>query len=897
MISLYVRRRLLQSRGRTVISLLAIFNTIAVTVLIGVLFGSGQQSFVGFFTERADYDLLVTEKGNGSLSRPFFRVADVEANLTGHPQEAVYPVISTITATFHTQDGNLTFVPLFGVPPAYDRGHVEPREGNYSISGSDVVLSSSAARRLNVSVGDTLPLLFFEGAVDYSEINQSDFGAILPYVRETNLTVAGVADISGRFPGAPSFYIVRGYAETAAMLNTTGLANQVVVLLPESFYDFTDTRDPARAATAAGTAMATALGPSYHVEAVKATALRNAVETARATSLIAQMFAVIFPAITGILVASTLNLSVEEKARDLAIMRLVGARRRDVGRVLLLEAGILLAVGVPLGLAVGLAMPPWIVQTFFEGDAAVTVSWATVAQQLAIALGVTGLFLLLPLRRALSTTPAQAVYQARFQGEYRFAARRGVDVRLVMAGAILFLSILYATFIVPYILVFNQTEFFQFFLGSTIVLIAALSVALLWVAPPLEELFVRAFKPLTRRYNTLTVANVRRNVRRNASTNLIFSLIVGIMLFFTSFFAGIISSVDLQATYSVGSDVRLAAFDSFSPAFVDSVSSFQNVSEVAVRPVGAGAVATNLVRTRGASLGLIGLDPRLPDVLLPGTIDVVEGSFGTLRALDDRSIVLSALTATRLDLHAGDLVSIERGAHRDFFLVALVLRSLPGFVESFQDQEGLGASPGAFVTMDRYFEFTGGSALTVRYSDIYVRAAPGADTEQMAQDFQDLYGIFVDFAPISKDAVVAQARQFVSFITFVSEVILVFLILVAVFSLTVNLYASVKERAYEIGVVRSLGLRRRGVLGSTLLEGLSISFVSAAVGVAIGVLISFFVIFFFNIFSPIDLAYEVPRDVLLVLLVATATFAAAGSLLPARSVAKVPLISLLRKVE
>jgi len=107
----------------------------------------------------------------------------------------------------------------------------------------------------------------------------------------------------------------------------------------------------------------------------------------------------------------------------------------------------------------------------------------------------------------------------------------------------------------------------------------------------------------------------------------------------------------------------------------------------------------------------------------------------------------------------------------------------------------------------------------------------------------------------------------------------------------------VKERAYEIGVVRSLGLRRRGVLGSTLLEGLSISFVSAAVGVAIGVLISFFVIFFFNIFSPIDLAYEVPRDVLLVLLVATATFAAAGSLLPARSVAKVPLISLLRKVE
>ncbi len=897
MIPRYVRRRLLQSKGRTIISFLAIFNTISVTVMIGVLFGSGQQSFVGFFTDQADFDFLVTEQGNGSLSRPFFEVSAVQDNLTGLPHEAAYPVITTVTATFHTRDGNLTFVPLFGVDPSYQRGVVRDQVGEYALTGSDTVLSNSAARRLNVTVGDTLPIFYFEGAVDYAEINQSDFGSILPFVRETNLTVAGIVDISGRLPGSPSFYMLRGWEETATMLNVSGQANQLVILLPESYYDFTDTRDPAREATDAGTAIAKVLGPGYHVEAVKANALRNAVEAARGTSLIAQMFAVIFPAITGILVASTLNLSVEEKARDLAIMRLVGARRRDVGRVLLMEAGLLLSLGVPLGLLAGLTLPPWIVQTFFEGTAEVTISWATVATQLGIALSVTGLFLVLPLRRALATTPAQAVYQVRSQGEYRFAARRGIDLRLVLAGTILFFSILYATFIVPYILVFNQTEFFQFFLGSTMLLIASLSVALLWVAPPLEELFVRAFKPLTRPYNTLTVSSVRRNVRRNTSTNLIFSLIVGIMLFFTSFFAGIISSVDLQATYSVGSDVRLAAFESFTPDFVDSVSSFHNVSEVAVRPNRASAFATNLVLTRGASIGLIGLDPQLPDVLLGGTLDTVEGSMDTLRTLDDRSIVLSALTASALDLHLGDLVSVQRNSHRDFFQVALILRSLPGFVGSFQDQDALTSQPGAFVSMARYYEYADTSSTFVRYSDIYVKAVPGADTRQMAQDFQDLYGIFVDFAPISKDQVVEQARQFVSFITFVSEVILVFLVLVAVFSLTVNLYASVKERAYELGVVRALGLRRRGVLGSTLLEGLSISIVSAAVGVAIGVLVSFFVIFFFNIFSPIDLAYDLPRNVLLVLLVATVSFAAVGSLLPARSVAKTPIMSLLRKVE
>jgi len=630
---------------------------------------------------------------------------------------------------------------------------------------------------------------------------------------------------------------------------------------------------------------------------VKAVALENAVEAARSTALIANMFAVVFPAITGILVAGTLNLSVEEKARDLAVMRLIGARRSVVGRVLLLEAGALLCTGIPAGLLLGLSLPPWIVTSFFSRTQPLIYNWGTIGTQMAISLGVTIAFLIIPLRRALATTPAQAVYQVRSQGEFRFIARRGVDMRLILAGTVLFLAILYATFAVPYILVFNQDQFIQFFLGSTLLLIVSLAVALLWVAPPLEEALVRLVLPLTTKYNKLTVASIRRNIRRNASTNLIFALIVGIMLFFTSFFSGIISSVDVNAQYSVGSDVRLTAFDAFTPAFVDSVSASANVSEIALRPTGAFAAASNLVTTRASGISMIGLDPNLTRVLFRGIRDVEAGDLATLAHLGNGSIVLSSLTARNLGLHVGDPVAVERGAHRDFFTVALILRSLPGFIESFQDQVTFGTSPGSFVAMDRYLEFADRNATTIRYADIFVKAAPGADTRRMAQDFQDLYGIFIDFVPISKDDIVTQARSFISFITFVSEVILVFLLLIAVFSLTVNLYASVQERSYEIGVVRSLGLRRRGILGATLLEGLSIAFASAFIGVLVGVLISNFVIFFFNIFSPIDIGYDLPVNVLFVLLGATAIFAAIGSLLPARSVARRPIIALMRKIE
>ncbi len=899
MISRYVSKRLRASKVRTAVSFCAIFFTIAVTLIIGVLFGSGQQSFVGFFTETADYDFLITARGNDSVSRPFFPTSDVVPALASFPVEATFPMITTLVATNHTADGNLTLVPMFAVDEAYGRGIVSSLEGEYRLNETSVVLSEAAARRLNATVNDTIPVIYYQGALDFSQINLSDPSSAinLTLLRTANFTVAGVIDVSGRFPQGASLYMVRSYNETAALMEIRGQATHVIGLIPESFYDFTDTTGPARRASALGVAAADALGPAFRVEAVKAIALENAVQSSRGTALIANMFAVVFPAITGILVAGTLNLSVEEKARDLAVMRLVGARRRDVGRVLLLEAGILLAVGVPLGVGLGLLLPAAIVHSLFSATQEVSISLSTVVTQLAISLGVTAVFLLFPLRRALSTTPAQAVYQVRSQGEYRFVERKGVDIRLIIAGAVLFAAILYATFAVPYILVFSQDAFFQFFLASTLVLIASLAVALLWVAPPAEEAAVRLVRPFTRKYNTLTVASIRRNVRRNASTNLIFALIVGIMLFFTSFFSGIISSVEVNAQYSVGSDVRLVAFDGFTPSFVEAATAAPNISAFALRPVDVGVTATNLVSTRAAGLTLLGLDPNLTRVIYRGSRDAVQGDIAALDQLDNRSAVISEFTAQTLGVRVGDPISLERGPTRDFFTVALTLRSLPGFPDNFQDQLTLGARAGVFVSWDRYLEFANRTDDTVRFSDIFIKAAPGADTRQMARDFQDLYGVFVDFAPISKDEVVAQARQFVAFITWVSEVILVFLIVIAVFSLTVNLYASVQERAYEIGVVRSLGLRRSGVLGATLLEGLSISMVSAGIGVCVGILVSFFVIFFFNIFSPIDIGYELPGTVLFVLLVATAAFATVGSLAPARSVAKRPVISLMRKIE
>lgn len=186
-------------------------------------------------------------------------------------------------------------------------------------SGGAVILPRSVAERLHATVNDRLALL----------------GSAPTPVQ---LTVAGIVDRS--VPGRTGDAVLVGWPDAPA-LGVAGADYFVVRFAPG-----------ARAAAQPALEQAArelALEPRSleEIEGSVGGALGRVFDLFDALALVAVIVA-------GLGIVNTLTMSVAERIREIGILRAVGMTRRQVGRMVLVEAGILGMVGAVVGVAVGL---------------------------------------------------------------------------------------------------------------------------------------------------------------------------------------------------------------------------------------------------------------------------------------------------------------------------------------------------------------------------------------------------------------------------------------------------------------------------------------------------------------------------------------------------------------
>ena len=353
-------------------------------------------------------------------------------------------------------------------------------------------------------------------------------------------------------------------------------------------------------------------------------------------------------------VMSTTSLAVEQRSRELALLRAIGSTPRQLRRTVATEAALVALLAAPLGLVPGVLIGHWLLGQMTERGYLVP---GVELDTGAIALGATVLIVagaallagLLAARRPARIRPAEALREATLAGS-RLGPLRWVFGLLALAGSVP-LAIVSAT--APGDLGMG--------LSATVVMTLLLAVGLL--GPVLAAAISWAVTPLLDRLGApgrLAASNGRTNARRLASaiTPLVMAVaFAGTMLFLQE---------SVQRATTVQREAALVADTVVTPAGVGLPAEVpEEMAELPGVQAAVGVLSTSVVTGSAGELlqqtaaGLTG-DPA--DVARALDVGLRDGDLTGLRpgtgTDDDGTVALDATLADSLDATVGEPVEL-----------------------------------------------------------------------------------------------------------------------------------------------------------------------------------------------------------------------------------------------
>jgi putative ABC transport system permease protein len=558
------------------------------------------------------------------------------------------------------------------------------------------------------------------------------------------------------------------------------------------------------------------------------------------------------------LIFNTFSIIVAQRTRELALLRCLGASRRQVLGSVLLESGIvgLVASLAGLGLGIVLALGLRAMLNAFGIDLPTTSTRfeaRTVIVSLLVGLVVTLVSSFLPALKATRVPPVAALREEAATRPARSIRRRSIVGSLVtLAGIGLLLLGL-----------FRDTGNRVANVGAGVV-VMFLGVAVLspLVARPLAGWIGWPFACAFRLPGNLARENAMRNPRRTASTAA--ALMIGVALVT---FAGIFVS-SAKASFagildrSVTADYILTTegFQGFSPELGRRMAGLPELQAVT-------ALRGGTWKLNGQSQPLGAVDPIAYNQLVR-----TETISGSIDALSSGGVAVQDTVARQHGWKVGSVVPMEfprngvqrepiKAIYKDNQLNGQYLLSLTDYQKGYSDQVDLlviaKAKPGVAVATAR------------------------AAVDRVAADFPN---VKVQDQAQYKANTGKQLDQLLNLVTS----LLLFAIVIALFGIVNTLALSVLERVRELGLLRAVGATRRQVRSMIRWEAVIIAVLGAMLGLVLGI--------FFGWAMSRALAnqgfseFAIPASQLVLYVVAAAVAGIVAAILPGRRAARVDML-------
>ena len=559
------------------------------------------------------------------------------------------------------------------------------------------------------------------------------------------------------------------------------------------------------------------------------------------------------------LISNTFTMLIAQRTRELALMRAIGASRRQVTNSVLLEA---LFVGISAsvaGLVAGIGLGA-LLQTALGSMGGATLSGSlvvsptTIVSTLLTGIVVTVLAALLPGIRASRVAPVAAMRSGDQPATQKsLIVRNSIGFALALLGAALVLLGVHTG---------GSGGRLPVGAGAVFVMIGVFVLTPL-LSRPVIALVGPLFARLFGISGKLAKQNAVRNPRRTAATASALTIGVTLISALTVIGASLTSAIDKQVTQDMKADYSVSS--SISPTVAPSlVSAIAKTDGVAAYSV----LDQQDLQSGGKTLQATGVNATDADQLIgPQMLS------GSLDSLKQGQILIDRSNATSNHLSVGSSVPVTYPNGSSGTLTVGGIYQNSGLLGNVVMSESV-LSPHTEAPL---------------YGTVLVKGANG-ETPQLQQALKDATG---DNPLIDVNTKKQLQQQFSSVITLLLNVMYALLgmaVLIAVLGVVNTLAMSVFERKREIGMLRAIGLDRRGIKRMVRLESVVIASFGAVLGVVIGSFLAWAAVRLIGD-AIAGLTTTLPYGQLTAFVVAAALIGLLAALWPARRAARLDVLA------
>ena len=581
-------------------------------------------------------------------------------------------------------------------------------------------------------------------------------------------------------------------------------------------------------------------------------------------------FGIIALFVGGFVIFNTLAITVAQRSREFALLRTIGASRRQVLGSVVVEAVATGLVASVIGIAVGLGLTGGLSAAFKAfnlelPESGTVLATRTLLVSLLFGVGVTTVAGLVPAVRATRVEPVAALREGAIptsRGSRRTPAAGAV------LSAIAIVALVYGMFAGGV----SVTGRLAAIGAGTLILFVGVAMLSSRLVPPLASIVGRPAERIARVAGRLARENAMRNPGRTAATAAALMIGIALVTFVAILGQGLRTSFSASWDKQLSTDYVVTAEDGWTPIP-------DETAEALAKTPGVAAVTTvreDQARAFGEVMLVSGIDPATVDSALQ--FHWKAGSDAALQGIGNDGAIITKEFADQHHLGAGERFRMTSPAGNRLDLRVAGIDARPQFnpLELADVSIGRRLFDRSFEVRDDRLVFVkldpGAGAASRSTLEQAIAPYPGAELRTSAQ-YEELNQGWIDGLVGLLYAMLGLS------------------VIVSLFGIVNTLALAVFERTRELGTLRAVGMTRRQVRRMMRHESIIVALIGAVLGMTVGLLLAALVT---HALSGEGLEFSIPAGTLVAFLVVAIVAGMLAAILPARRASRLDVLHALQ---